>query len=151
MRLSPHFTLEELTTTAIRGVDNTPTEEHQKNLVFLATRVLEPARTMFGPLHTNSAYRSPAINKVVGGNPHSYHMQGCAWDGFPTLDISWKNLIAYLHGREDLPIDQVIYEFGRWIHIGTRPEGKNCRREFLMIFEPGKYEQWNPNDPRVTN
>jgi hypothetical protein len=148
--ISPHFTYDELTATSVRGLSNAPTDEQVKNLRYLAEQVLEHVRAIFGALYTTSAYRSPAVNQVVGGSATSMHPKGCAWDGVPLRPVKWGNVIEYLRGREDLPIDQVIYEFGRWIHIGTRPSGIGCRREFLMVFNTGKYEPWNARDPRIT-
>ena len=71
MKLSPSFTLEEMTAseTAVRyGIDNTPDNEVLMNLRRLAL-FLEEVRTAVGiPLRINSAYRSPEANKKVGGN-----------------------------------------------------------------------------------
>lgn len=149
-RLSTHFTLAELTATAHRSIANTPSLEEVENLRHLANVVLEPVRMRFGPLYTTSGYRSPELNAMIGGSPSSSHMSGNAWDGVPLRDgVRWRDVFAFLKGST-LPVDQVIYEFGRWIHIGTRTGGHACRRQFLMIFSGGKYEPWNPDDPRVT-
>lgn len=148
MLLSPHFTLSEMSATSVHDVDNTPDLEETKNLIYLCTNVLEPVRTRFGPLHTTSGYRSPEVNARIGGSKTSAHMRGCAWDGVPLKPTWWRDVIDFLI-HSDLPWDQVIYEFGRWIHIGTRPDGLNCRRQALMIFSAGKYEAWDPKDKRV--
>ena len=150
MRLSHHFTLAELTATAVRGLDNTPSIGDAENLRYLCTEVLEPTRAVFGPMYTTSGYRSPAVNERLGGSSTSMHRFGCAWDGVPLrAGIRWTSVINFLMDG-GLPVDQVIYEFGRWLHIGTKPNGINCRHQALMIFTPGKYEVWNPLDPRIT-
>lgn len=149
MNLSKHFTLYELTQTQVRGIDNTPSLAEVENLKFLCEFVLEPVRYQFGPYFTSSGYRSEKLNNFIGGSPSSMHIPGCAHDGAPLRPIKWATVFEFLLRRKDIPLDQVIYEYGRWIHIGTRPEGVGCRRQALMIFEPGRYELWNPNDPRV--
>jgi hypothetical protein len=150
MLLSPNFTLVEMTSTAVRGVDNSPSIEEAENLGFLCNNVLEPVRAKFGPLYTTSGYRSPAVNARIGGSVTSMHPKGCAWDGVPLKpSVKWSAVIEWLIERSDIPLDQVIYEFGRWLHIGTRPKGADCRRQSLMIFAPGKYELWNPKDTRI--
>lgn len=84
MKLSEHFTLEELTRSATakaRGIDNTPTERDKANLKRLAAEVLEPLRKMAGvPIIVTSGYRCPKLNAAVGGEPTSQHMRGEAAD-----------------------------------------------------------------------
>ena len=85
-RLSPHFTLRELTKTSVR-IENVPGEKEVENLRRLC-RWLEMLRSrwnmMYGdgedPIVVNSGYRSPAVNKAVGGAPTSNHLTGCAAD-----------------------------------------------------------------------
>lgn len=150
MLLSPHFTLAEMTATAVRDVANTPSLDEAANLKFLCEHLLEPLRARFGPLYTTSGYRSPAVNARIGGSSSSMHVHGCAWDGIPLRDgVRWADMITFLLSGT-LPVDQVIYEFGRWLHVGTRPNGLSCRGQALMIFESGRYEAWNPQDPRIT-
>ncbi len=86
VRLSPHFTLEELTKTNT-GIDNVPNEEQVDNLKRLC-RWLERLRQKWNdyygegddPLIINSAFRSKAVNKAVGGAPSTNHLSGCAAD-----------------------------------------------------------------------
>ena len=56
--------------TAIRrSIDNTPTEEHRENMCILAEQVFEPLRSWVGgPIKINSFYRSPDLNKAIGGS-----------------------------------------------------------------------------------
>jgi zinc D-Ala-D-Ala carboxypeptidase len=149
MRLSEHFTSEEMTATAVRGVDNTPSLEEDENLRFLCREVLEPVRIKFGPMYTTSGYRSDEVNRIIGGSKTSNHVYGLAWDGVPLRShVKWADVVE--HVLKIVPfVDQVIYEYGRWIHIGTRPKGEHCRREALMIFDKF-YEPWNRADKRIT-
>ena len=120
MRLSAHFTLEELifSQTATRlGIDNTPTPEVIANLRRLAQTLLEPVRQMIGvPLIVTSGYRSLLLNDKIGGAANSYHIRGCAADcvapsfGTP-YDLAERIVVA------ELPFDKLILEFGRWVHV----------------------------------
>lgn len=148
MNLSPHFTLAEMTATSVRDFDNTPDLVETENMGYLCNTLLEPVRTRFGPLHTTSGYRSLAVNRFIGGSITSAHMRGLAWDGVPINYVPWKEVFDFII-HSDLPYDQIIYEFGRWIHIGTRAGGVGVRKQALMVFSSGKYEMWNPKDPRV--
>lgn len=151
-RLSPHFTLDELTTTSVRGVDNTPDARQLENLRRLCVETLEPIRQRFGPWWVTSGYRSPAVNRIIGGSPTSAHMcigDRAAADGVPLArNVRWSSVIHFLI-EGDIPFDQVIYEYGRWLHIGIDAPDR-CRRQALMVFEPGTYLPWNPTDPRIT-
>ena len=83
MKLSEHFTLEELTVSEVGkrfNIDNTPNAEVQANLVRLA-RFLEEVRTVLQrPIHVNSAYRCPELNSKIGSKSNSQHTLGCAAD-----------------------------------------------------------------------
>ena len=82
--LSEHFTLEEMTaseTARKMHIDNTPPDIVIKNLKILCTQVLEPARQRYGhPLTISSGFRCMKLNRIVGGQPNSYHLKGMAAD-----------------------------------------------------------------------
>lgn len=136
MKLSPNFTLEELTHTDHRELDNTPQNDHLMNLKRLAS-FLEGLRAILGkPIHINSAYRSEAVNRAVGGQRTSQHSRGCAADlrvpGM-TPDQVVKAIL-----KSTLPFDQVIREFDRWTHVSipNTPEAKP-RKMALIIDKKG--------------
>lgn len=116
MQLSKHFSLEELTHTDHRLLDNTPNESEKANLVLLAN-FLEQVKLVLGgkPIMVNSAYRSKAVNDAVGSKDSSQHRTGCAADirvpGM-TPDEVVKAILA-----SDLAYDQVIREFASWTHV----------------------------------
>lgn len=147
-RLSPHFTLEELTLTQVRDVDNTPDADQVQNLRRLAGTVLEPLRLEFGPYVVSSGYRSRGVNERIGGSKTSAHMDGRAVDGAPLKQLPWRDVMAF--ALERLPVDQAIYEFGEWLHFGIAKAGAVPRGQGLMIFSAGRYETWAASDPRVT-
>ena len=85
MYFADHFSLKELTFTNT-GLDNTPTTNQRAVLCALSHK-LEYLRAIVGkPLRINSAFRSPAVNRAVGGSRTSFHLSGCA------ADISIRNL-----------------------------------------------------------
>ena len=79
-----HFTIKELcrSATAQRlGIDNTPPASAVTALHALVNHVLDPLRDAWGgPIHVNSGYRCPELNKIVGGTPTSQHQRGEAAD-----------------------------------------------------------------------
>ena len=135
--LTEHFTLEELTHTDHRELDNTPSEYEKANLMRLA-EFLELVKTTLGgkPIMVNSAYRSEAVNTAVGSKNTSQHRLGCAADirvpGM-TPDEVVKAIIA-----SDLQYDQIIREFDRWTHISV-PNSPNDqpRLQRLIIDKQG--------------
>jgi hypothetical protein len=139
MYLSEHFTLEEATysETAIRlGLSNTPSPGQLENMKKAAAQ-LERIRDFIGPLRINSWLRLPDVNVAVGGSKISAHMDGWA------IDCSSSTLTPYEMCQKVLEIgirfDQLIHEYGRWMHISFSPE---VRQQQLTIFKPeGKYKQ----------
>ena len=78
--LSPHFTLEELITTKT-GIPNIPHVNDVNQLRILCRDILEPLREKIGqPIIINSAFRSAALNRAVGGVKTSQHLLGQAAD-----------------------------------------------------------------------
>ena len=150
VRVSPNFTLAELTVTDHRGFldeQSNPPPMVKANLLRLAVDLLEPFRALVGPLRVNSGWRCQGLNAAIGGAFTSYHLEGLAADLFPTV-LSLREAFEKLSASE-LPFDQAILEYGRWIHVQAPRHGKEPRRQLLSIFTPGRYEPWNPNDPRV--
>jgi uncharacterized protein YcbK (DUF882 family) len=135
MNLSEHFTLEELTASqaAVRnGLDNRPGLEEVKNLRWLA-EVLEKVRALVGkPVHVSSGYRSPAVNRAVGGSAKSAHMLGLAAD-ITVPGMGCKDL-AELIRSSGIGFDQLIHE-GQWVHIGLA-EGSLRKQVLTAHFSP---------------
>lgn len=123
-RLSAHFTLAEMTasaTAARKGIDNTPPGPMIDQLILTADR-MEHVRALLGghPIRVLSGYRSPAVNRAVGGSKNSAHMTGQAVDFICPGFGSPAKVAAFL-ARELKHYDQVIEEFGDWVHIGFGP------------------------------
>ena len=137
MNLTEHFTLEELTHTDHRELENIPNEQELANLKRLA-EFLETVKGVLGgkPIMVNSAFRSKMVNDAVGSKDTSQHRVGCAADlrvpGM-TPDEVVKAVIA-----AGIGYDQVIREFDRWTHISI-PNAANGtpRRQALIIDKVG--------------
>lgn len=140
MKLTEHFTLEELTASDIadrHGIDNTPTSPliltNLKNLA----EGLEHVRALLGrPIIVNSGYRSVVVNSLLKSKPSSQHTKGLAADiicpSFGTPKDIIKKIIS-----SDINYDQVILEFDRWIHISFCEEGYKPRKQALIIDSKG--------------
>lgn len=125
-----YFTIKELTrsdTASRLGIDNRPTASAIAALHALVDHVLDPLREAWGgPIHVNSGYRCPALNKAVGGTPGSQHQRGEAADITVGSRSGNRRLLALIK-RLKLPVDQCIDEKDcRWIHVSHRP-GRNRR------------------------
>ena len=137
MQLSEHFTLEELTHTDHRNLDNTPNDKEINNIKRLA-EFLEQVKVVLGgkPVMINSAFRSKAVNDAVGSKDSSQHRVGCAADlRIPgmTPDEVVKAIIA-----SGIGYDQVIREFDRWTHVSVPNEPMGVpRRQALIIDKQG--------------
>jgi uncharacterized protein YcbK (DUF882 family) len=137
IKLSPNFSIEELTHTDHRQFDNTPNADELANLTRLAS-FLEQVKTVLGgkPIMVNSAFRSKLVNDAVGSKDTSQHRIGCAADirvpGM-TPDEVVKAVIS-----AGIGYDQVIREFDRWTHISvpSHPEDKP-RQQALIIDKQG--------------
>jgi len=140
--LSPNFSLDELVfsqTAARLGIDNTPDAQVLKNLKHLASQ-LELVRSALGdvPILISSGYRSDAVNIAVGGAAGSQHRSGLAVDftapRFGTVLQTAKAVAAC-----GVPFDQVIYEFGKWVHLGVAAPDTQAKGQTLSIMVAGQY------------
>jgi hypothetical protein len=133
--LTPHFTLEEMifSQTAERSnIANKPGAAEIAALQALCQNVLEPLRTRLDkPIVVSSGYRSPPLNRAVGGADASQHQFGQAADILcPPITVKrlFKRVLEL-----GLPFDQLIYEGGRrsqWVHVSYVSPQKN-RGEIL--------------------
>jgi hypothetical protein len=140
-RLTPHFTLEELCLSqeAVRlGIDNTPSDAVIANLLRLA-KMLEKVRALLKkPILITSGFRSPALNARVGGSKTSAHLDGRAAD-FICPAFGTPYAVAKKIAAARLGFDQMIHEYGRWVHLAVPKPREKAQRELLSIFEPGRY------------
>lgn len=123
IQFTENFRLSEFTrsqTAQEQGLNNDVPEELLGNLYELCVNVLQPLRDALGPVTITSGYRSPAVNEAVGGSATSQHMAGQAAD----LVISGKSVRQVCNYiDQNLPHDQLIYEFGSWTHVSYVSSG----------------------------
>ncbi len=133
--LTKHFSLEELTiseTAVRRGWSNTPPPEIEAILRDVTAPGMERVRTILGDkvISVSSGYRSPKVNAAVGSKPTSAHPKGYAVD-FNCFSLGRPLVVAKLIESSDLEFDQLIHEFGSWVHISFEP--RPMRGQVLTI------------------
>lgn len=143
MKLTPHFTLAELTasTTAQRlRLDNTPPPEIVPRLVLTAEMLERIRATLGSPIIVTSGYRGRQVNAAVGGVTSSDHTQGHAADivapGYGTPYQIAKALAPLV---QTLNIGQIILEGVKgkqWVHVSTRVPDKPSNR-VITITDQG--------------
>ena len=151
MKLSNNFSLNELTksqTAERKGIDNTPSAEHQENLKSLCTHVLQPVRDHFGQVvSVSSGYRSPELCTAIGSKITSQHAKGEAAD-FEIFGVSNKELADWIH--YNLNYDQLILEYWKgeddpnsgWVHCSYSENQK--RRQYLKAVKVDGRTQYEP-------
>ena len=149
MSLTKNFSLIELTksqTATRKGIDNTPSTEHQENLKRLCETILQPIRDHFGHVvSVSSGYRSPELCVAIGSSTKSQHARGEAAD-FEIFGVSNKELADYID--QNLTYDQLILEYWKesdpnsgWVHCSFTLNGN--RRQYLRAYKENgatKYE-----------
>lgn len=157
-KLSKYFTYDEMVKSdyAIRNnIDNTPNLKQIENLTYLCNDILDKIREHYNsPTIILSGFRSPKLNKGIGGYKKSQHMEGEAADFIvlknKTLDV-WK----WIAVESGLDFDCCIAEFidnkskdGGWIHLSYRWNGANRKKLLTARKVNGKtiYERYTIND-----
>ena len=130
-KLSANFYLNEFTISQVaerHGYRNEPNDTQIKNLSYLCSNVLQPLRELIRvPIFINSGFRSSDVNVAVGGRFNSQHLEGKAAD----FVVPSMNLVDVFNiVLQKLSFDQLIYEFGKWIHVSWNGE---LNRKDVMI------------------
>jgi len=150
MKLSENFSLVELTksqTATRKGIDNTPSTEHQENLKRLCESILQRVRDHFNRVvSVSSGYRSEELCLAIGSKTTSQHAKGEAAD-FEIFGLSNKELADWIN--ENLYYDQLILEYWKesdpnsgWVHCSFSLNGN--RKQYLRAYKENgktKYEQ----------
>ena len=170
MKLSEHFSLGEVTKTSIKTEDgNIPSRVAIENLRNLCENWLEDLRYSYNTLYheispcaaaphvipsappvissgveksliINSGYRSPEVNKRVGGSPSSNHLTGCAVDihvtGFEQA-IRYASILLDISDGTKRDFDELFIEKNssgnHWIHFAVRPKGNRRKGGFIKV------------------
>ena len=140
--LSEHFSLRELTKTNT-GIKNVPNEVQVNNLKRLCKwleRLRKKWNDLYGdgddPIIINSGFRSPEVNKAVGGATLSNHLTGCAVDirciGIEQA-LRYAAILLDISDLNHEDFDELIIErkgYSYWIHFAVRPFGNRKRTNF---------------------
>ena len=127
IRLSQHFLLREFLNLK-KYPENLPTLQVVANLTFGCHLLLEPARTIVGPIIVNSGFRNEAVNRRVGGVRNSQHLLGQAADIRPKDPSQFWQLVEFLKICENT--DQLLTGSG-WLHLSWNPLASP--RHFIRI------------------
>ena len=138
-RLSEHFTLGEMCKTSAKTQDgNIPSHVHIENLKRLC-QWLEMLRIKRNePIMINSGYRSPQVNKAVGGAANSNHLTGCAVDihvsGMEQL-IRYAAILLDISDERQEDFDELLLERSPrgtyWLHFAVRPKNNRMRIQLI--------------------
>ena len=151
MNLTENFSLIELTksqTAERKGINNTPSTEHQENLKRLCESILQRIRDHFGQVvSVSSGYRSSELCTAIGSKITSQHARGEAAD-FEIFGISNKELADWIN--ENLTYDQLILEYWKgedepnpgWVHCSFSLNGN--RKQYLRAYKENGSTKYEP-------
>ena len=154
MKLSEHFTLGEMTkSNSHPEIYNIPSHEAIANmkrlcgwLEVLRERAASPGPTASPgpskgrgvPIIINSGYRSPQLNRKIGGAPNSNHLTGCAADiRVENMEQLLRYAVILLDYADESKqeFDELLIEKNRygaiWLHFAVRPS--NNRRKVMFL------------------
>ena len=136
MKLSKNFTIAEYIksqTATRKDIDNSLSEDHLESAKLLFAKVVQPVREQWGVTVINSGYRSPALNKAVGGSSKSQHCKSEAVD-LECVGASNAEVAQWIEST--LEFDQLILEFytpgdprSGWVHVSYKES--NNRKSVL--------------------
>lgn len=140
MKLTPHFTLEELCYTSVKEFKKTNLKQAKDNLgkMYMLAGFAERVREIIGqPLIVSSGYRCSELNKYLGGVATSQH---CLCEA---LDIICKKMsVSEMFNKinkSDLKYDQMIIEVNKsgdmWLHISIGSKKQK------LLYKNGTYEK----------
>ena len=119
-----------------RGLDNTPPAPAMANLRNILAPGLQRVRDLLEtPVQVTSGYRSPEVNRAVGGSPASQHVLGLAADFIAPQFGNPRSIARFLADNAAvIRHDQLIFE-GLWVHISFAPAPRG--QVFTAHFSQG--------------
>lgn len=123
-KITEHFSMEEMTHSSTldeyngkHGTDknNVPSVQERVALKHLCTQLEELREKMGCPLRISSGFRSPFLNKMVGGSATSLHKYGLAADVILPHDKMLEFAVQAMNMR-----------FTREVYLSYKPHGTSC-------------------------
>jgi hypothetical protein len=137
-----------------RGIDNNPPDNKLPAMKNLSVNLFQPLRDHFGvPIHVNSFYRSPELNKAIGGSSKSDHMILDNMTAAIDIDDVYSrrhgiyNADLFYHIATYMKFYKLIWEFNesigvnnnpRWIHISYSLNQELNDKKIIMKTLDGK-------------
>lgn len=137
-KISKYFDWSEVTVSAKAaslGLNNVPSLAISKTCIVTASKMDVVREALNSPVKVLSWYRTPEVNKAVGGATNSAHMLGYAIDCTSTIMTPLK-LCKFVVDM-GIDFDQIIHEYGKWMHISFDPQN---RKSLLTKFS-GPYKK----------
>lgn len=140
--ISEHITFSEATKSqeAVRkNIANIPDVAQLSAMKLIAEKVFEPLRKHFDKaIFISSFFRSPELNRAIGGSTTSQHCTGEALDLDADIFGGITNSQIFDYVRMKLDFDQLIWEFGdntnpAWVHVSYKRIGN--RKEILKAIK----------------
>lgn len=150
-QVTKNFTYGELLeseTAREEGIENAPNDQQLRRLFKITKTVMQPIRDhLDAPVRVTSGFRTQELNEAIGGARESQHVKGEAIDfvadGY-TVNEVFEEVVT-----GDFYFDQIIWEFGNWVHISYTTRRAN-RSEILTAKknEVGEtyYTKWTPQE-----
>ena len=138
INLSEHFTLGEVTKSRHTEVYNIPSHVAIENLKRVCAWLEELRVRAKTPIVINSGYRSPQLNKKLGGSPTSNHLTGCAVDiRVAGIEQAMRYAVILMDYADETKqdYDEIIIEKNCrgaiWLHFAVRPKDNRRKTMFL--------------------
>jgi len=139
-KLSEHFVLGEFTKSSSHPeVYNIPSHEAIANLKRVCGWLEVLRERSGGPVRINSGYRSPQLNKKIGGVPTSNHLTGCAADiRMADMEqlIRYAAILLDYADESHQDFDELLIERNRygaiWLHFAVRPKDNRRKVSFIQ-------------------
>lgn len=146
MKLTEHFTLEELTLsdTALRtGIKNIPSPNIIGNMKVLAEGLEQVRSLLNAPIFITSGFRSPTLNRFIGGTSTSAHCLGYAAD-FKCPAFGNPVEVVRAIKASGIKYDQLICEgdVNGWTHISFDPQMR--QQTLSALFDNKGKAQYRP-------
>ena len=130
------------------GVTNFPNAPTINQNLYKLAELLEEVRKACANkgIFITSGYRSPEVNKGIGGSKSSDHLTGSAVD-FRSPGYGSPLHVADAIVKAGIKFGQLIYE-GSWVHMSL-PDGQNDGQVLTAVFRQGQATTYTAGLPQL--